>query len=338
MLDNILDCVEMFNVCEVQKCDKGYILNRYPESIQKHMSIRGSWIAGMSCGTEIRFVKEQPGVVRVCMYADMGECCCMLYRGDRCEKIFTIPDSTFYNLEIGENRCDAVQNLEFFEHDVFSKDVVRIILFSSRVILSSIETYGRKIRKPKSEELPKTTIFAYGSSITHGTAAVAAPLTYISTTARLLGAQVMNKGLGGACFNEKEVADFFAENMNYDYMIYECGTNMIDDFSLDEIERRCTYLIKKMLEKNPNKKIFVLTPPVPRIQYDKPVFYKDIVETVKKIHSNVNSAMCIFINSEEFEDSTTYVTTDMVHPSTEGHMMMGYKLAEIIKKYMCVRE
>lgn len=334
MLDNILDCAELFNVCEAQKCGKGYILNRYPESVQKHMSVRGGWIAGMSCGCEIRFVKKQPGVVRVCLYADMGECSCALYRGDRCEKVFTVPENTYYNLEIGENGCDSVENPDFFKNDIFSKDVVRIVLYCARVILSSIETYGREIRKPTAEELPKTTIFAYGSSITHGTAALAAPLTYIGTAARLLGAQVMNKGLGGSCFCEKETADFFAQSMKYDYMIFECATNMFDDFSLDEIEQRCTYLIKKMLEKNPGKKIFVLTPPIPKVRYDKPGFYAELIETVKKIHSCVNSEMCILINSEEFEDSTAYVTTDMIHPSTEGHMMMGYKLAEIIKKHL----
>lgn len=334
MINNILDCVELFNVCEAQKCDKGYILNRYPEEIQKYMSVRGSWIASMSCGSEIRFVKTEPGVVRVCLFAERGDCPAVLYRGDRVEKNFVIKDGEYYNLEIDANGSDTVNNPEFFANDVFSKDVVRIVLFSSRVILSSIETYGRTIRKPNADELPKKTIFAYGSSITHGTAAINAPLTYISTAARQLKCQVMNKGLGGACFNEKEVADFFADNIKYDYMIYECGTNMIDDYPLDEIEKRCTYLLKKMFEKNPDKKVFVLTPPVPRIRYDRPEFYGDLMNTVKKIHENVDNKNCIFINSEQFEDSTAYVTTDIIHPSTEGHFMMGLNLAEIIKKYI----
>lgn len=334
MINNILDCVELFNVCEAQKCDKGYILNRYPEKIQKYMSVRGSWIASMSCGSEIRFVKTAPGVVRVCLFAERGDCSAVLYRGDRAEKNFVIKDGTYYNLEIDENGCDTVNNPEFFADDVFSKDVVRIVLFSSRVILSSIETYGRNIRKPNSDELPKTTILAYGSSITHGTASLTAPLTYISTAARNLKSQALNKGLGGACFNEREVADFCAENIKYDYMIYECGTNMIDNYPLEEIEKRCTYFLRKMLDKNPDKKIFVLTPPVPRIRYDRTEFYKEIIGTVRKIHANVNNENCIFINSELFEDCTAYVTTDIIHPSTEGHFMMGIKLADIIKKYL----
>lgn len=334
MINNILDCVELFNVCEAQKCDKGYILNRYPEEIQKYMSVRGSWIASMSCGCEIRFVKTEPGVTRVCLFAERGDCLAVLYRGDRVEKNFVIKDGTYYNLEIDANGSDTVNNPEFFANDVFSKDVVRIVLFSSRVILSSIETYGRTIRKPNADELPKKTIFAYGSSITHGTAAITSPLTYVSTAARHLKYQVMNKGLGGACFNEKEVADFFAANIDYDYMIYECGTNMLDDYPLDEIEKRCTYLLKKMLEKNPDKKIFLLTPPTPRLRYDKPQFYAEIIDTVKKVHANANSENCIFVNSELFEDSTAYVTTDIIHPSTEGHFMMGLKFAEIMKKYI----
>ncbi len=270
----------------------------------------------------------------MCLFAERGDCTAELYRGDRVEKNFVIKDSEYYNLEIDANGCDTVNNSEFFANDVFSKDVVRIVLFSSRVILSSIETYGRTIRKPNADELPKKTIFAYGSSITHGTAAVAAPFTYISTAARQLKCLVMNKGLGGACFNEKEVADYFADNIKYDYMIYECGTNMIDDYTLDEIEKRCTYLLNKMFEKNPDKKIFMLTPPVPRVRYDNPEFYGELMNTVRKIHENVNNKNCIFINSEEIEDSTAYVTTDIIHPSTEGHFMMGINLAEIMKKYI----
>lgn len=331
MIQNILDSVELFNIAEAQKCEKGYILNRYPESVQKYMSDRGAWISSMSCGGEIRFVKKTSGVVRVSLYAERGDCFCVLYRGDRVEKNFVIKDGCFYELEIDQNGCDTVKNKEFFANDVFSKDVVRIVFFSSRIILSSIETYGREIRKPTADELPKTTILAYGSSITHGTAAMTAPLSYISTTARLLGAQVLNKGLGGACFNEKEVADYLAENYKYDFMVYECATNMIDDFTLDVIEERCTYFLKKMLEKNPGKKIFVLTPPVPRRKYDDPDFYRDILETVDKIYKNVGSDDCILIRAEDFEDSTAYVTTDIIHPSTEGHMMMGYNLAGIIK-------
>ncbi len=211
---------------------------------------------------------------------------------------------------------------------------MRVFSFWLRVILSSIETYGREIRKPTADEFPKTTILAYGSSITHGTAAMTAPLTYISTAARLLNFQVMNKGLGGACFNEKEVADYFAENMRYEFMVYECATNMIDDYSMDEIEKRCTYFLKKMFEKNPDKKIFLLTPPIPRVKYDNKKFYEEIIKTVEKIYQNVGNDNCIFIRPEEFEDKTAYVTTDIIHPSTEGHMMMEYSLSKIIEKYL----
>lgn len=334
MIENMLDCVELFNVCEAQKCSKGYLLNRYPESVQKYMSDRGSWIASMSCGSEIRFVKKSSGVVRVCLYAERGDCYSVLYRGDRVEKTFLIPNGSFYELEIDANGCDTVKNKDFFADDTFSKDVVRIVFFSSRVILSSIETYGREIRKPTKDELPKTTILAYGSSITHGTAAMTAPLTYISTAARMLNSQVMNKGLGGSCFNEKEVADYFAENIKYDYMIYECATNMVDDFSMEEIEERCTYFLKRMFEKNPGKKIFLLTPPIPRKKYDDPKSYEELLETVDKIYKNVDNDECILVRAEDFEDKTAYLTTDIIHPSTEGHMMMGYNLAQIMKKYL----
>lgn len=334
MLDNILDCVELFNVYEAEECSKGYLLNRYPKALQKFMSPMGAWVSSLSCGCEIRFVKEEPGEVRVCLYAERGDCYCALYRGDRLEKNFFIPGGTYYELVVGANGCDTVNNPDFFKNDLYSKDVVRISFFASRVILSSIETYGRKIRKPTAAELPKTTIAAYGSSITHGTAAMTAHLSYISTAARLLGAQVLNKGMGGSCFNEKEVADFFAESIKYDYMVYECGTNMIDDYTLDVIEERCTYFLKNMFKKNPDKKIFMLTPPVPRRKYDYPEFYADLTQTMQKIYKNVGNENCIYIPAEDFEDSTAYVTTDIIHPSTEGHMMMGCNLAKIIKKHL----
>lgn len=92
--------------------------------------------------------------------------------------------------------------------------------------------------------------------------------------------------------------------------------------------------ISGMFEKNLDKKIFMLTPPIPRIKYDNKKFYEEIIKIVEKIYQNVGNDNCIFIRSEEFEDKTTYVTTDIIHPSTEGHMIMGYNLAKIIEKYL----
>ena len=69
---------------------------------------------------------------------------------------------------------------------------------------------GENIRPPPPHDLPALRYLAYGTSITHGFDAEGPHLTYVGHTARLLGANLINLGVGGSAHCEPELADYIA--------------------------------------------------------------------------------------------------------------------------------
>lgn len=337
----LLENVELFNAGELEDYHGGFILRRYPDRLSRFLSSEGADMSKQSTGCEIRFVKTERGKIRVNISTENEGTYILLYRGDRLEAGYSVDKRR--SIVINDNPCDKIKNPDFFSRDSFSKDVIRLVLQGDYVSLDSIETYGRKIRRPRPDEVPQKTILAYGSSITHGARSGNTQLTYASFAGQLLGAQVLNKGLAGSCLCENEVADYFAENIKYDMFVFEHGTNMYaygmsENYGIDGtvkfIRERGEYMLSRMLEKNPDKPIFLIMPLRPETAYEKPSDYEAIARAVSEMHKNAASDKCILITAEELESKTSVVTADLIHPSPEGHAVMGFNLAEIIKKHI----
>lgn len=197
--------VELFNVAEAKKVQNGYALNRFPEKLQGKINPFGSMVASYSCGCEIRFVKEEAKqVVRVNFIAENGDCNVVVYRGDRPQGVYTAKKGEFFSVDIGDCPTDAVNIPEYFKNDLYDHNVVRIVFQASRIILCGIETFGRKIRPPKNEELPKRTMLAYGSSITHGSNSVGAPYTRMLQRRHVISRRrFLIKGLAARAFAKR---------------------------------------------------------------------------------------------------------------------------------------
>lgn len=335
MSKNFLNNIELFNVANVRETMLGYALERYPDELLPKINDRARWVSAYSDACEIRFVMTGK-TVRVNIIAENGDGTATVLRGDRTERVMTLKKGVLTAIEIGESSLDSIKNSDFFANDIYSKDVVRIVLGGARFILSSIDTFGAGIRPPETNELPKYTALAYGSSITHGSNAIAANMNYVSVASKLLDTQTLNKGLGGACFMENAVADWFSQSIDYDYMIFEAGTNMVSDFETAEIEKRGTYLLEKMFNKNPDKYIFLITPMIPRLKCENPEEYKKYEQAVLNMQKNIKNDKCVLIPFQNIELDTTYVSTDKIHPSTEAHVMMGVNFANILKDYLTV--
>lgn len=335
-----LELVELFNVGEVEVKDNKYFLRRYPKHLGRFLSADGADMSKQSSGCEIRFVKLEDGKIRINLYSENEDSYVYVYRGDRLEAGHSINKNC--SVIINDNLCNKIKNIDFFNNDIFSKDVVRLVIQGGYVAVDSIETYGRTIRPPRLEELPDRTMLAYGSSITHGARSGNTQLIYTHIAGQILKAQVLNKGLAGSCFCEKEIVDYFASNVKYDFMVFEHATNiygfcMEKGYTIEEttrfIKTRGEYMVNKMLEKNPDKPIFLITPLRPETAYERPEHYKAIVEAVYDIKKSVNNNNCVLIKAEEIQTSTAFVTTDLIHPSPEGHVFMGVNLANCIKAY-----
>ncbi|MBP3360851.1 MAG: hypothetical protein J6N52_08365 [Clostridia bacterium] len=223
------------------------------------------------------------------------------------------------------------------EDDIYDRHVVRIVLSSAIFVLCDINTFGHGIRPPEREELPRYTALAYGSSITHGAGSAAGPLCYVSHAAALLNTQIMNKGLGGSCFMEKCVSDWFC-SIPFDYMVFEAGTNMYDDYENTVIEDRGKYMLLKILSSHPDSYVFMLEPPMIFRQKQNSDKYKAFSESIYKIYDFAKSDKCIFLSNDKIQLKGSYVSCDLIHPTPLGHVMMGTNLAGLIEPYLMGKE
>lgn len=334
MCEKFLEQVELFNVGNVEKTMFGYALERLPREVYKDVSCYGSMVATMSSGCEIRFVREDPNSwVRVTLFAEMsqGYVPVVLMRGEHVEKVHMLPPSQYYTIEVSPHPYDTTENPEFFKTDCFDKSVIRLVLGSARINVCQIESYGKTIRPPKAEEIPQKTILAYGSSVTNGAHGLLGTSFYVSVTARILKAQVLNKGMGGSCLKEPCLVDWITSLPN-DYFIFEPGTNMYGEYENDEIYKRAMYVLEQYYRKHPGQYVFLLEPPMPNQAAGQPEKYQALVETVHRMHRDINQKNCILVGREQYQPDPSYVMIDKIHPTTEGHVLMGCHLAEVIRK------
>ena len=115
---------------------------------------------------------------------------------------------------------------------------------------------------------------------------------------------------------------------------YCLSKNYDIEATADFIKKRGEYMLSKMLDKNPDKPIFLITPLRPHTKYDSSFDYETIENVIVKMQESIERNSCFIIKAEEIQPTTSVVTTDLIHPSPEGHAIMGFKLAELIRKHL----
>ena len=315
--------IELFNVEDIKEGSGGTVLYRFPTDVTEQMGMReyNKRIARLTTGIEMRFVGEAFITLRILDWYGFVT----VYLGDRQMSVHQVRNNELLTLELGYN-----DNGYFDTSDAprgrYAPNVWRIVIgHDIRVRIVEIEPFG-EIRPPKDNELPKTTMLAYGSSITHGTGAVMYENAYIYTTAEALGIQVLNKGMGGSCHCEKAVADYIPK-ADADILYLELGINMLDGFSPEEYREKAGYLLKKAAATG-KPTVFVSTlfgsaeVCTDKAKVEKYRAYETVAEELAK-ETGVN-----FIKSSEILKDHTELTGDMIHPSIHGHDLMARRLSE----------
>jgi len=189
----------------------------------------------------------------------------------------------------------------------------------------------KPVKPPKPCDLPKKRLLAYGSSITHGACAGSFSNSYIGTIGRVLGVDVLCKGMGGSCFIEEEVGDYIADS-SWDAAILELGVNMIDHFEVSEFERRARYLIDCALEAGK-----------PVVLISNFTHYNDLFagpsreknkQFVSCLEANYEEKKCPnlhYIRGKDIITELDWLSSDLLHPSPFGHAQMGRKIADILR-------
>lgn len=324
--------IEFHNVGELEEYEsiQGLGMSRFPAKVREVMTERGKFIAMESVGCEIRFYTDSPNV-RVHLNAVSGDPLVWVYQGD-------IWNSTF-NLEQGKISCLQVTKTDFSKYNeeylnkgAFSPEIWRFIIGGGHVAFCGVETFGHPIRPPKPSEKPKKKWLAYGSSITH-----ADLYGYAHTAARILGVDIFNKGMSGACFCEKETANYLAEECDWDFATLELGVNMRNSVEPAEFAKRSQYIVETFTTQKKGKPVILINTfpngndalKIPDKISETQNEYRNII---REIASEMRSKNVHLIEGNEILSDFTMLSVDLVHPTPPGHTLMGQNLAEKLKK------
>jgi lysophospholipase L1-like esterase len=277
-------------------------------------------------------VTDRRTLVTVMAYVGNGEA--IVYSGYFQHSRHALPQGVAVTIPLDAAEVFGRVNEKYTEGQRFSRKVWRIAFKDANVAVLNVECFGDELRLPKPEEMPARTMLAYGSSITHGAGALNSSDTYVEQLARLLVCDVLNKGLGGACFCEPGVADYFAEKLQWDFALMEIGINMVNTIPVDEYEKRLRYMLERVTATG--KPIFLVTcyrysrdySVAEGTEEQKLCAYR---ETMRKVHADFADKNCYLIEGTEILDRPEYLTTDGIHPSSYGHMMMGQNLSVKMK-------
>lgn len=337
--------IEFFNVAELLPVDglPGLRLYRYPKALAE--TLGESWQhnarfrAQRVHGCELRFVTEAL-CFDLALTAYENDIDVQIFRGDRILQKNTLRagQTTVLHIEVPPIE-QAVAAAAHTPHR-FSHQVWRFLFgMQGYVHFNALDTYGWPTRPPLAEEQPAVRWLAYGSSITCGSVTTVYSNAYISQAARRLGWDVLNKGLSGSCFCEPQIADYLAEQP-VDYMTLEVGVNMAPSFMEAEYAGRLEYFLAALANSHKVKRFFVidafpnygmwhLDTGLPAVRH-----YAPFKQITRKLVAAQKDNRFISLHGEDILHDPTGLSCDLLHPSDEGHILMGQAVAKEIQAHI----
>lgn len=337
----IMNGIEFHNVDHLEKTESmdGKKLCRFPKEVSARLgttrNYNGRFRANHPHGCELRFVTGAP-YFEITLTAMEQDTEVLIYRGDLFHQRHMLRAGVRTLLHVDYPAIYGSVEEEKLEGRRFAPWVWRVQFgLNGCVYFHDLDTCGFDRRPPQRAEKPKTRWAAYGSSITCGCVTNVYSSSYINQAAIALGWDVLNKGLSGSCLCEPEAAEYLAE-LDVDAVSLEVGVNMVMFFDEKETQKRVEYLLEA-LHKSPAKRIFVLDmfPNKGLIALDEQSdyyrHYRSFKEIVRQAVRNVEDDRFYLIHGEEVLKDLTYLSTDLLHPSDDGHVRMGRNLAELFR-------
>lgn len=180
---------------------------------------------------------------------------------------------------------------------------------------------------------PKKKLLMFGDSITQGYDALRPSMRYASRLSDKLGAEELNKGIGGEVFFPAlaETKEDFAP----DYITVAYGTN---DFSLrreDDFKVRCSEFYTALSKNYPHSKIFAITP-IWRSDYQGERAFGLFENVEKHIRSAVADLKNVTVISgfDLVPKDSKYYADLRLHPNDEGFAYYANNLYNEIMKWL----
>jgi lysophospholipase L1-like esterase len=330
--------VEPHNVAEVQHVpqSEGVRLQRVPESVRCTLNEGAQMRMLQPDTTEIRFLAEGP-TCRVTLSSE-GQTRVTVFHGLFDGRQRFIIGSVPQTIEI--TLPDRLQQLDraYWREMAFSPRVYRLILGGPQrdpILFHGVS--GENVRPPDPQDLPKLRYLAYGTSITHGWEAEGPHLIYVSQTARHLGADLINLGVGGAAHCEHELADYIAARDDWHIATLELSVNM-HKLPLETFHERVSYMVNRVAGADPKRVVACLTlfpycrdfgVEVPgQVFGGRPEEYRQTLRDAVKACPHRNAHL---LEGPEILTDISGLTGDLIHPGDDGMIAMGRNLAEKLK-------
>ena len=331
----IHDQVEFHNVGALRDIDGigGLRVQRVPEDVRLCLNPRAQERMLSPAGSEIRFV-SQGDTIKITLSSPQGPAEVIPFfgpfQGKERYQIGKEPQTieVVYPERIRTLEPEALEGL-YFSHDVW-----RLTLRNTSLHYHSIE--GEGLRPPMAEELPKRRYLSYGTSITHGAAATAMHLTYVSQVAWRLEADLINLGVGGSAYCEPELADHIAGREDWDFATLALSVNMIGaGFSVEEFTERVTYMVNTVAGSDPNRPVGCITIYPHFREFSGDSEGRERAEAFRQALRDVVND-CPYQNAhllegEEMLRNIGGLTVDMIHPGDHGMIEMGEHIAKHLK-------
>lgn len=318
--DVVFKGVQIHGVADLEpEADGLYSFRRAGKGVHLALAYQGRTMNAGSTGVEFRFVMKGDSVkLRLGTPADDAFTRLTVYHGD------IIGDWPELNKGVLGRDCEiTIKNLGAREDlraeakaqgHRFDPSVVRLVLPWGRV---GIRDVVGDVEPPPPELCPKTTYLAYGSSITHGSNALAMETCYASLVGEGLKADVRNLGFAGAAGMEPEMADFIAE-LPFDYATLEMGINVLG-MDPAEFERRVRYFVRRVAESHPRAKILAIDVFGNRLGANGRAQAAVFRAIVQRVVAELALANVTYVNGLDLLADGQDMSVGGAHPAPAGH-------------------
>lgn len=308
----------------------GWFLPRFPASVRRHLNASAQWRSLEPTGVELRFATEAPRVwVVVSALAEGGEV--LVHRGDIHQQKIQIPPNQTVTIVLEPPPRFKALAPDAPVRRRYSPALWRIEFGRGVMKLRSLDVFGGEIRPPAAGETPARRWLAYGSSITHSS-----PAGYPAQAARLLGVDALNKGLGGACHAEREIAEYAVASERWDVATFELGVNMREIFAPDAFRERAETFLNAVADGRRDAPIGVITAFTNGAHYARdpqalPVRHQRAYDAILREWVAARKDPRIrLIEGTDLLDDFTLLSADFVHPTLEGQTRMAHRLAAVL--------
>lgn len=325
------DRYELYNIDALLETEDGLRISRFPLDVRSGMLPQGRDSASLSStGSEIRFV--------------MNEGCDCVKLRIKCLEPFMLLQLYFGSFQggwkylhvrglfPGENELviERPQNIDKLRKAAaerkhpFSPDVMRLCFRSGCIADICLEG---DIRPPYEDEVPSKKVLFYGSSITHGSLSYLPCNDYASLVCRTLGVDMINKGCAGSCRMEKTIAEYIAARNDYDFCVFELGSNIPAETSTEAFKETVLYFLNTFSKAHPEKTAFVIDD----LLVLQPEHDQRHVQ-VRECLNQLNNPKLIYINGYDVLPNPDLICADFVHPTVAGHQIIANYLLDLIAK------